>query len=101
MTTTLIDRLLGKKGPAVLTDAERVALHEAFSDIARSNLRLTRMVNSAAEALRWNGLTVVHQARDGGSVGYDLANAPNTENVTGRGHKGVALDDTLPSTPVN
>ena len=65
----------------MLTDVERVELHAAFSDIARSNLRLTRMVDGVGEALRWNGLRVVHVERDGGSVGYDLAAAPNDEHV--------------------
>ena len=80
--TSLVDRLLAKKGPAVLTDVERVELHAAFSDIAHSNLRLTRMVDSVAEALRWNSLKVVHATRDDGSVGYDLRNAPNTEDAS-------------------
>ena len=54
--TSLVDRLLAKKGPAVLTDVERVELHAAFSDIAHSNLRLTR-----------SGSTV-SQKRSGGTV---------------------------------
>ena len=81
-TTTLIDRLLGKKGPAVLTDVERVELHAAFSDITHSNLRLTRMVDGVAEALRWNKLKVVHVERDDGRAGFDLAAAPNDEHAT-------------------
>ena len=64
----------------MLTDVERAELHAAFSDIARRNLELTRMVDSVGDALRWNGLTVVHTRRDGGGTGYDLANAPNDED---------------------
>ena len=82
MTTPLVDKLLAKKGPAVFSEEELKQIQAAFLGVNQRCLELTQIVHHIAEALQWNGLTVVHQARDGGSVGYDLANAPNTEHVT-------------------
>ena len=79
---SLIDKLLGKKGPAVLTDVERAELHAAFSDIAQSNLRLTRMVNGLGEALTRRNLRVTHIKHPDGTLGFDIKNATNEEHVT-------------------
>ena len=80
--TTLVDKLLAKKGPAVLTRAELQQLQAAFLDLSQTNLRLTRMVNGLAEALDRHNLHVTHTNNPDGSVGFDLELVPVTEPVT-------------------
>ena len=87
--TTLVDKLLAKKGPAVLTRAELQQLQAAFLDLSQANLdlsqtnlRLTRMVNGLAEALDRHNLHVTHTNNPDGSVGFDLELVPVTEPVT-------------------
>ena len=80
--TSLVDRLLGKKGPVVLSEGERVELHAAFLGVNQRCRELARMVDSVGDALRWNSLRVVHTKRDGGGTGYDLAAALNDDDAT-------------------
>ena len=58
MTTTLVDRLLGrtKKGPAVFSEEELRQIQAAFLGITKRNQELTRMVEHTWDALRWNKL---------------------------------------------
>ena len=81
-TNPLVDKLLAKKGPAVFTQAELQQLQAAFIDITQDNLQLIQIVHHIGEALQWNNLQVTHTKRDDGSVGFDLENATNDENVT-------------------
>ena len=74
--TTLVDKLLGKKGPVVLTTAELRQLRKAFEDIGQTNLRLTGMVRGMAAALYRKRLQVVHYEHADGSVSFDLQPAP-------------------------
>ena len=55
-TTTLVDKLLGKKGPVVLTRAELQQLQAAFLDLGQSNLQLRRAMSGIAEALTRHNL---------------------------------------------
>ena len=80
--TTLVDKLLAKKGPVTLTRAELQQLQAAFLDLSQTNLRLTRMVNGLAEALDRHNLHVTHTNNPDGSVGFDLELVPVTEPVT-------------------
>ena len=64
----------------MFSEEELRQIQAAFLGINRRNLELTRMVEHTWDALRWNGLTVVHAKRDGGGTGYDLANAPNDDD---------------------
>ena len=81
-TTPLVDKLLAKKGPAVFTQAELQQLQAAFIDITQDNLQLTQIVHGIGEALQRHNLKVNHIEHDDGSVGFDLENATNDENVT-------------------
>ena len=48
--TTLVDKLLGKKGPVTLTRGEVERLQTAFLDIGQENLQNRRMMSAIAEA---------------------------------------------------
>ena len=81
-TNPLVDKLLAKKGPVVFTQAELQQIQAAFLGINRRNLELTQIVHGIAEALQRHNLKVTHIEHDNGSVGFDLENATNDENVT-------------------
>ena len=76
-TTTLVDKLLGKKGPVVLTRAELQQLQAAFLDLGQDNLQLRRAMSGIAEALTRHNLQVTYTKNPDGSVSFDLENAPS------------------------
>ena len=80
--TSLIDKLLAKKGPAVLTRAELQQLQAAFLDIGQENLQNRRLMSAIAEALQRHNLQVTHTNNPDGSVGFDLELVPVTKPVT-------------------
>ena len=54
--TTLIDKLLAKKGPVTLTRPEVQQLAAAFLDIGQTNLQLYRDMSGIAETLKRHNL---------------------------------------------
>ena len=76
-TTTLIDKLLAKKGPVTLTRGEVERLQALFLDIGQENLQHRRMMSAIAEALQRHNLQVTHTENPDGSVSYDLENVPS------------------------
>ena len=81
-TTPLVDKLLDKKGPVVFEQAELEQIQAAFLGITKRNQELTQIVHNIVEALQRHNLRVTHIEHDDGSVGFDLENATNDENVT-------------------
>ena len=79
---SLVAKLLAKKGPVEFSEEELRQIQAAFLGVNQRCLELTQMVHHIGEALQWNNLRVTHTKRDDGSMGFDLANAPNTEHVT-------------------
>ena len=77
--TSLVDKLLGKKGPVVFTRGEVKQLQVAFEDVTQTNLKLDRMVRGMALAIYRKRLQVIHHEHDDGSVSFDLENAPATQ----------------------
>ena len=80
--TTLVDKLLGKKGPVTLTRGEVERLQTAFLDIGQENLQNRRLMSAIAEALQRHNLQVTHTNNPDGSVGFDLELVPVTKPVT-------------------
>ena len=75
--TTLIDKLLAKKGPVTLTRPEVQQLAAAFLDIGQTNLQLYRDMSGIAETLKRHNLQVTRTENPSdGSVSFELENAP-------------------------
>jgi hypothetical protein len=82
-TISLVAKLCGDgEGPVVLSEGERARLHSAFSDVTQENLQRRLWMSAIGEALQRNNLKITHIEHDDGSVGFDLENATNDENVT-------------------
>ena len=82
-TISLVTKLCGDgEGPVVLSEGERARLHSAFSDVTQENLQRRLWMSAIGEALQRNNLKITRIEHDDGSVGFDLENATNDENVT-------------------